>query len=390
MRYSSHNQTENSIEYQRTVIQRYCTENQLEIVKEYIDEAYTATNDQRPQFQQMMHDAWEKPEWSTILVYDYSRFARNTDDATIYTGMLDNTKTNLISVTQPFTESIEGTLLKHIIHAINEFQSQVISKHTHDGLRNYANKTQHCGGIPPLGYDVGEDRTLVINEEEAKIVKDIFDMYECGYSYNKMKDELNAKGCRTKVGELFTKHSFKDILRQEKYTGLYTWDKRVGKDRKGKHNSHEHKPLDKQVRIENGCPQIIDQEQFERVQKKMNARADGAADSKARHHYMLGGLQKIRCAECGSTMQGTKCTSHGKEYFTYFCPKHKAKECSTRAIRTEAIDCFVTGVLMRDLYYRDDLQAISASMKQTNEVKALQEKLKGNKKATQNILKAIQ
>ena len=88
MRYSSDNQNENSIAYQRGNMYAYCADKNYDIVEEYVDEAFSATTDRRPAFQKMMHDAEHHPTWTKVLVYDMSRFARNNSDAVKYTNRL--------------------------------------------------------------------------------------------------------------------------------------------------------------------------------------------------------------------------------------------------------------------------------------------------------------
>ena len=79
-RFSSEGQNETSIEYQDKGIQQYCDRMGYEIVKKYSDKAFSATNDRRPDFQKMVADADNSPEWQKLIVYDFSRFSRNTSD----------------------------------------------------------------------------------------------------------------------------------------------------------------------------------------------------------------------------------------------------------------------------------------------------------------------
>ena len=389
MRFSSYNQDENSIEYQRGAIHAYCKQRGYVIVKEYVDEAYTATNDRRPAFQQMVQDAQNKPEWASVMVFDLNRFARNNKDANNYTALLEDHDIRLVSVTQDFGDTIEGFLIRGILNLINEYYSRVNSKHTHAGLKNKAEKGIHCGGIPPLGYDVDQNQMLVINNEEAKIVKKIFTMYLQNYSYAQIADALNEEGYKTKSGNPFNKNSFSTILRQEKYTGTYTWNKLRQKNSKGQRNSHAQKPLDKQVRIEEGCPVIIPMEQFQQVQDMMADRQNGVSHSKCKHHYMLSGLGFLKCAECGSMMIGTMRKSHNDDYVAYYCPNHKKKECSVKEIKGESLEKTVAKLLARDLFNRDDFREISKELKKNDESKSIEAKIQGNDRAKKNVLKAV-
>jgi len=385
-RYSSDNQTENSIHYQRMTAKAYCIKNNIDIVKEYVDEAYTATTDHRPNFLRLLEDAKNKPDWDIVLVYDYSRFVRNISDAVIYTNVLEDHDIELISITQEFGKGNEAYLLKYLTHLMNDFYSKNNSKHTHSGLKSKAMQGVHCGGRPPLGYNLDDTKHLIINEAEAKIVELIFNMYELGYSYTKMADVLNSRGYRNKLGEPFSKFSFDSILRQEKYVGTYIWNKVKAKNSKHQRNSHKYKPLEEQVVIEDGCPAIISKEQFNRVQQKLNSKNFNAKKSM---HYMLSGLKILKCKECGSYMTGLKRTTHGRVYTTYYCPNHKNNSCSMKEIATIDLDNLVAEELAYTLCNRTDLDEISAYLNNSSEYVSAKNKIKGNKKATSNILKAI-
>lgn len=388
-RFSSNNQTENSIEYQRLAAIAYCRRNGFELVHEYIDEAQTGTNDRRLEFRQMILDAEKLPEWEIVVVYDYSRFARNLNDALKYTSFLDDMGIELHSVTQPFDNTNEGYMMRNMIHVLNDYYSRNNSKHTHEGMKSKAKKGLHCGGVPPLGYDVGPDQRLVINPEEATIVQLIFDCIDADYSYAKTAELLNARGYRTKVGKPFTKNSFDNILRQEKYIGVYSWNTVQQRKRNFTRNSHAKKPLEEQIRIDDSIPAIIDAEKFYRIQQKRSDRVKGSASSKARNHYMLSGMQILRCAECGSYLIGNARSSHGREYTTYACPKHKTKECSMTEINTDTLDRAVAFYIASDLRYRKDLKTISELLCEDPICDLLRNKKAGIEKSITNVLQSV-
>lgn len=380
MRYSSDNQNENSIEYQRQAIQAYCDRKGLSVVKEYVDEAFSGTNDKRPAFQQMIAEAANHPPYSMILVYDYSRYARNTQDAMYYNSLLEDDGIHLVSVTQQYGTGSDSDLMIGLTYLMDERASRKIGEHTHSAMKSIAESAQHCGGLPPLGYDVGIDGKLVINEEEAAIVHTIFDMYENNYSYARMADYLNGLGCKTKRGTAFQKSSFNHILQQEKYVGEYYWNraasKKKGGKNRGKRNSHSYKPEGEQVHVSGGCPAIIEWEQFERVQKQMAERSQGLAKSKSRIHYMLGGLGIVRCAECGSDMVGESMHNHGKSYTIYSCPNHRTHQCKNKGVRTDVVDFKVIEMITDDLREREDWEQIVNLMVQDSRTMVLDEKLK--------------
>lgn len=362
MRYSSDNQNDTSIEYQQAAIATYVKMKQMVLVKEFVDPAYTATNDNRPAFQEMIRESKCDPEWDTILVYDLSRFARNRTQADQYKADLRYNGFLVISVTEQCTEEDPGGFIESLQDLLNEEESKKIGRRTHAGMKNHASKGLHCGGVPPLGYDV-VDNKLVINEYEAEIVKEIFDRIVMGESYRKIAAVLNDKGYKTKAGRPFTVNSFCDLLKQQKYVGQFVWNRRKGKKRNGKYNNHAEKPIEDQIIKENGCPAIIDKAVFDAVQEKMKARSEGRGNSTSKRTYMLGGLEILKCGECGRHMVGHVNYSHQKEYIVYRCPNHKAKQCSTANITAQNLNRFVAYILANRYFDKENLPALNDLLK---------------------------
>lgn len=388
-RYSSNNQDENSIEYQRLAAQEYCKRNNYDLVKEYIDEAKTGTNDNRAGFLQMKKDASKSPTWDAVIFYDFSRFSRDVSLAIQDTAYFHDLDIDLISITQPLDNSNEGYLMRHFIYSLNDYYSKNNAKHTHEGMKLKALQGLHCGGTPPLGYDVDENKKLVINPEEAIVVKLIFDCFDANFSLNQTAELLNSRGYLTKAGKPFTKNSFDNILNQEKYVGIFSWNTTQKRKTNYTRNSHAKKSLEEQVRIENAVPAIIDAEQFYRVQEKRKNHSSYCSPSKSRYHYMLSGLQILKCAECGSFLVGTICATHGRKYTTYSCPNRKSKKCSMKEIHTEILDRAVAFYIASDLRNRKDLKEISELLSVDPICNLLINKKKGIEKSIHNVLHTV-
>ena len=180
-----------------------------------------------------------------------------------------------------------------------------------------------------------------------------------------------------------------DILRQEKYIGTYTWNKTRKKNNKGKRNSHKYKPECEQVRTPNAIPPIIEREQFDRVQAMLSGRQGGTAQSKSRHYYLLGGMGKMKCAECGANLIGTVRKSHGTSYSYYYCPNHKRHTCSIKEIRADYLDKFVINAVVNDISKREDLIEIFNTSDHKDRIKVLKARLDGLEKSSRNILKSL-
>ena len=113
-RYSSDNQTEQSIEGQLRVCQEYAKNNDILILDTYIDRAMTGTNDNRADFQRMIKDSARR-EWNYVLVYKLDRFSRNKYETAIHKKTLKDNGVRLISATEYIPDSPEGIILESML-----------------------------------------------------------------------------------------------------------------------------------------------------------------------------------------------------------------------------------------------------------------------------------
>lgn len=351
-RYSDDNQNPESIEQQLMEIQEWAVTNEVEIIKVYSDAAETGTTDEnRDSFLQMISEAPEL-DYDYVLVYKSNRFARNKWDAAIYKKLLKENDKRVIYVTQPMLneDTPEAFLMETIFEGMDQYYSLDLARDVKRGLKKNALSCKHNGGRPPLGFSVdktippGAEKpilTYYINEQEARTVQTIFSMYDAGFSYNAIIRELNAKGMKTKTGQAFSKNSISDILRNEKYTGVYTYNRRPHKV-KGKRNNRKEKPADQVMRIPGGMPQIIDQALWDRVQAKIADRRHDPgkrAHNKAFVEYLLTG--KIECGACGMKMVGKNGGTWGDKarYDYYICNnRQRTKQCKAKMIRRDIIE----------------------------------------------------
>lgn len=389
-RFSSANQTENSIEYQKARVNLYCAEHSIEIVDEYIDRAMSGTTDRREGFQSMIAAAMQNPNWDLVVVYDLSRFGRNNSDVIKYRDILADCGIELLSVTQDFGKSCEGRLMSNITISFNEFYSNKLAETTHSGMVSAAQKGTHLGGSPCLGYDVDSDGHYQVNPTEAKAVQRIFDLVELGYTRNQIADMLNEEGFRNKKGELFTKGSFTSILTNERLTGVYIWNRAKAKNSQHRRNNSASKPLEQQVRIDGAMPKIITPEQFQRVQELLKSRKGNGFGMASKHHYALSGLKLMKCKECGALLVGTPRSSHGVPYFTYSCPNHRKHTCSMKEIRVELVDKVVAKKLSEDLLNRTDWSTLLKLLNDNKELEHLQTRKLSTERAISGILKALE
>jgi len=341
-RFSSDMQRDESIDAQLRAINEYASKNNYILIHEYVDKARSATTDKRPQFQKMIADS-AKSDVDAVIVHKLDRFSRNRYDSAIYKNALKKNGVVLLSVVENLNDSPESIILESVIEGFNEYYSKNLAREVEKGKKENALQCRHVGGIPPLGYDVDPaTKKLVVNAFEAEAVKIIFSMYLDGFGYGEIIARLNQGGFKTKKGNRFRKNSIYEILKNEKYTGTYIYNKSAAKDSSGKYNRHKYKSDDEIIRVKNGMPSIISCEDFSKVQKIIKARQKKTATYKARHEYLLSG--KIKCGVCGSVYVGNarKANSTHPEYVSYRCSrKNGSLKCSNKEIQKDTIEKLV-------------------------------------------------
>ena len=201
-----------------------------------------------------------------------------------------------------------------------EYYSLNLAREVEKGKIQNALKCRHVGGKPPLGYDVTAEKQYIINEHEAEAVRLIFKWTRIGKSYNDVITELNRLGYKTKIGNPFGKNTLYSILKNEKYYGLYTYNRASPKDTDGRRNNHKQKDRDDWIAIEDGIPAIICKEEFDAVQVIMSKRMQTRTHSHAKENYILTG--KMVCGICGGSYVGSKRkVKKSSFYVAYGCNK---------------------------------------------------------------------
>jgi len=295
-RYSSTNQTEQSIEGQLHVCQKFAKLNDMVIVKEYVDRAISGKTDDRPAFQKMIADS-KKKQFEGILVYKLDRFARNSFHAAIYKQKLSDNGVRVISATENISDNPEGRMLEGFLIHINQFYSEELSQKVNRGLAESFSKGYYMKKIPPFGYQI-IDRKLVIDEATAPLAKEIFERYNKGQKIVQIADWLNSLGMTNQAGNKWRPMNISTHLHNRTYKGEYYYGQFT-------------EPMEVQA--------IVTPELFESVQKKLEASAH-RSHQKSDYDFLLTG--KLICAECGHSVSGS--TSHGTNHY-YYC-RHCKKE----------------------------------------------------------------
>ena len=333
-RFSSHGQNEQSIEAQVRICKEYAESKGLDVVNLYTDKARTGTNDARPAFQKMIADA-KTGTFQYIIVYMFDRFARNRRDSIIYKEMLkEKYGVKVISALEPIAEDEGGEFYEMFLEWNAEKYSKRLSKRVRDGLDTSVANGTFCGGFIIYGYQLELEpipgkqgkfiKRVIINEEEAKVMRYVFEQYDKGVSKKQIAEVLNSQGIRVK-GKPVTHKTFDHYMTNPKYTGEFYFGDRL---------------------CANMYPAIIDKDTFDRVQRRLteNRYFLGGKET-AREPYLLTG--KLFCGHCGTEMvAGGGQSKTGKKYYYYECKKKKKKLCTKRIEHKDKLEKYVVQNVM--------------------------------------------
>ena len=341
-RFSSDNQREESIEAQLRAMHEYCSRNSIVIIHEYCDRAKSATTDDRPEFLKMIA-ASREGDFDFAIVHKLDRFSRNRYDSAYYKRELKKNGVQLLSVLEQMDDSPESIILESVLEGMSEYYSKNLAREVMKGMRESAMDCRYIGGWVPYGFRVDpQTHRYIINDYEAEAVRMIFRDVADGCGYNVVLNKLNAMGYRTRLGNTFSKETLYEMLRNEKYNGVYVFSRAASKDELGRRNNHLDKPIEDQIRIPGGMPKIVDDETFARVQailasRKRHGRRDG------KRKYLLTGM--VFCGLCGHRYCGDSMQTGGEKnrsvIGTYFCnnrKNHGAHACSNSNIHQEPLE----------------------------------------------------
>ena len=322
-RYSSHGQTEQSIEGQLHDAYAWAEQQNVTIIGEDIDRALTGTKDNRPDFQRMIDDA-SKRQFQMVIVWKLDRFARNRYDSAIYKARLKKYGVRVVSVKENITDSPEGIILEGLLESMAEYYSANLSQNIRRGQRETIAKGLFCGGPIPFGYKL-ENKKLVADDKLLPAVRYIFEQYAQGVPKKDIIDTLTARGVRMKNGKPISNSSFARTISNTAYIGDFQYSGQI---------------------VPGLSEPLIDRELFDRVQKRIALNRRTPAKQKAAVDFLLTG--KIWCGHCGATMAGDSGRSHtGDAHYYYACRNKKQHHtCRKRNERKEYIeDCVVTNTL---------------------------------------------
>lgn len=330
IRVSTHMQEELSPESQKKILLEYAKANDIYVPNEYIfmDLGISGRKaEKRPDFQRMITLAKSNPSpFQVIVVWKFSRFARNQEESIVYKSLLNKQcGVEVISKSESIIDGPFGSLIERIIEWFDEFYSLNLSEEVFRGMKEKASR----GGFqarPPLGYKIevkGEPPVIV--EEEAKIVRIIFDKYVNEHmGLFAISRYLNTLGFKTSRNKPFERRSIEYIIQNPTYCGMIRWNRT-------ENETNRIKDKDEWI-IEKGLHEpIISKELFDAAQERFKStyQPRGARPSCTYKHWLSG---LIKCPACGRTMicQRIQKKSNG-EYYAYFtCYGYSKGKCNAK------------------------------------------------------------
>ena len=379
----------NSIRNQKMLLKQYADEHKLRNVRFYVDDGYSGSNFDRPDFQRMIRDI-DEGKVSTVIVKDMSRFGRDHILVGYYTKYyFAEADVRFIAVyDQVDSETNPDDDITPFKNILNEMYAKDCSKKIKAVMKAKGNAGKHLATHPPLGYkkDPNDKEKWVIDERGAKTVREIFSLCMNGYGSTQIARILTERKIDTPVvyfhkhglptpaklredSEIWDQKSVARILENVEYTGCTVNFKTYKKSYKSKKRIKL--PQEDWLIFENTQEVIIDRQTFDSVQKIRQCKR---RPSRMGEMSSLSGM--VYCADCGKRMYLCRCTTMKQaEYFNCSTYRKKKKNlCTSHQITVKAVETLLLDDLKRTLRFaQSQKEEFLRMLEENSEVKTKQE-----------------
>ena len=336
----------NSIVHQKEILAKYAKEHGFVNCEFYVDDGFSGTNFNRPDFQRLMADA-EEGKISTVIVKDMSRFGRDYIMVGYYTEIyFSNLDIRFIAINDNVDSSIQTENdLTPFKNVFNEWYAKDTSKKIRAVFKAKGNSGKHLTNNPPFGYikDPNDKEKWIIDEEAAQTVKRIFEMFANGVRMPEIARKLTQEKVETptlynmkhgikirrtsEFPEIWSVATIKGILDQIAYAGHTVNFQTTKKSYKNK--KQVRLPKEGWVIYRNTQESIIDEKTFETVQQMRNVKR---AYTKYNEPNMFSGL--LFCADCGNRLTIQR-VAKNRNMDNFTCATYRKKKkglCSSHRI----------------------------------------------------------
>src|SRR5258707_4139938 len=324
----------NSLHAQREAAEAYIkSQKQLGwtlVINQYNDGGFSGGSLDRPALQKLLEDL-EARRLDCVMVYKVDRLSRSLLDFARLMDLFDQRSVSFVSVTQQFnTTTSLGRLTLNILLSFAQFEREIIGERTRDKMSAARRKGKWVGGVPVLGYDVGVGGgLLVVNESEARRVREIFGLFKTQCSLLTVLAELATRrwsnnswtslGGIKHIGRPFNQATLRNLLTNAIYAGKV--------NHKGTIYPGEHAP-------------IVEAALWEEVNAEIGTRRRQRSDVvRARQNALLAGL--LFCAGCQRSMVATYTSKRDRRFRYYVCQSARQKgwaSCPTKSVAAALIE----------------------------------------------------
>ena len=355
----------NSIVHQKEILAKYAKEHGFTNIEFYVDDGFSGTNFNRPDFQRMMADA-EEGKISTVIVKDMSRFGRDYIMVGYYTEIyFSNLNIRFIAINDNVDSNIQTENdLTPFKNVFNEWYARDTSKKIRAVFKAKGNSGKHRTTNPPFGYkkDPNDKDKWIIDDEAAATVRRIFQMYVDGYRISEIGHKLTEEkvetpilyymnrgiktNARSEYPEIWDLMSIKYILSQTAYAGHTVNFQTAVKSYKTK--KQVNLPRNQWVIFRNTQEAIIDEKTFETVQQMRKAKR---ARTKYNEPNMFSGL--LYCADCGNHLTIQR-VARNRKMDNFSCATYRKKKkglCSCHRILVSDLETIVKEDLQKVCEY---------------------------------------
>ena len=366
----------NTLDAQREAGEAYIASQRSEgwacLPDHYDDGGFTGGNIERPALQRLLSDINEG-KIDCVVVYKVDRLSRSLLDFARIMETFEKHGVSFVSVTQQFnTSTLMGRLMLNVLLSFAQFEREIIGERTRDKMAAARKRGKWIGGQPVLGYDIDRERKrLVVNDDEAALVRQVFRLYLDRRSLLDVAKELNRRGARTKSwvtkkglrrgGRPFDKQTVRRIVSNVLYIGKVSYRDEVYP---GEHEG------------------IVDDETFQAARETLhhNGRTCGTT-ARNRHGALLRGL--LHCASCKAPMTHNVTRKGRRLYRYYVCSSAQRRgwdTCPTKSVPAQEVEDFVVErirEMSRDLPLVQETltQAVEAKASRKPELEAEQRRL---------------
>nr|DAP56386.1 MAG TPA: integrase [Caudoviricetes sp.] len=348
IRVSTHMQEELSPDAQIRLIKEWANGHGYDLPEEFIfiDKGISGRKvRKRPSFLRMISMAKSKPSpFDAILVWKFSRFARNQEESIVYKAMLRNKhKIDVISISEPISDDVYGGLIERIIEWMDEFYSIRLAEDVKRGMTENALRGNFQSS-PAFGYKVEKGQGLVIVEDQANIVRMIFNLYaNSGMGFYDIARHLNRLGCTTKKGGAFETRTIKYIIQNPIYKGYLRWNYANG-------TTHVVNDETEWIIVKSPLvPVIVPEELWDRANERLkNEYHPKNGKPVSKHRHWLSGL--VKCSSCGASLSTSVQYRRDRTYINFQCYKYLKGKCMvSHGISEKKLVPLILNVLKEDM-----------------------------------------